>query len=105
MTSILHALSSTFTTCACGAKAKDCALARMAAFVEGEESMAGTPNQHVDLGPLVGKTRGFKTRERVPWSGGMSGVEMDVEEDRDVDVDGDGTTEDEELPVAGPSQY
>jgi hypothetical protein len=70
MTNILHALSSTFTTCACGAKARDCALTQMAAFVDGE---APTP---VDLGPLVGVERGFMTQEKEPWSGGMSGVEM-----------------------------
>jgi len=72
MSNILHALSSTFTTCACGSKTKDCALTQMAAFVDGE---AG-PSKGVDLGPLVGVQRGFKTREKVPFSGGMSGVEM-----------------------------
>lgn len=36
MTSILHALSSTFTTCACGARAKDCVLNVMAQYVDGE---------------------------------------------------------------------
>ena len=85
MTSMLHALSSTFTTCACGSKAKDCALTLMAAFVDGD-----LPNPHVrqtspsqtssnaklDLGPLVGVERGFRTREKSPWSGGMNGVEM-----------------------------
>ena len=57
----------------------------MAAFVDGEtpvprfvqtaseNAMAG---DSVDLGPLVGQERGFLTRERVPWSGGMGGVEM-----------------------------
>ncbi|KAH9966324.1 hypothetical protein BGW80DRAFT_733576 [Lactifluus volemus] len=35
MASMLHALSSTFTTCACGSKAKDCALNLMAEFVDG----------------------------------------------------------------------
>ena len=43
----------------------------MAAFVDGE--MVEDP---VDLGPLVGVERGFMTKEKVPWSGGMSGVEM-----------------------------
>ena len=70
MTNILHALSSTFTTCACGSKAKDCVLTQMAAFVDGEMQSS------TDLGPLVGVERGFMTKERVPWSGGMSGVEM-----------------------------
>ncbi|EIM83910.1 uncharacterized protein STEHIDRAFT_113147 [Stereum hirsutum FP-91666 SS1] len=36
MTHILHSLTSTFTTCACGSKSKDCALQMMAAFVDGE---------------------------------------------------------------------
>lgn len=100
MTSMLHALSSTFTTCACGAKAKDCALNRLADFVDGQTPLTpapsppslpddrrpeerggnGTPRNversKVDLGPLLGGQRGFKTRERVPMSGGMSGVEM-----------------------------
>ncbi|KAG6864390.1 hypothetical protein C0991_009955 [Blastosporella zonata] len=34
-----------------------------------------TPKE-IDLGPLVGTTRGFRTRERAPGSGGMGGVEM-----------------------------
>jgi len=34
---ILHALSSAFTSCTCGARARDCALAQMAAFVDGQE--------------------------------------------------------------------
>ncbi|KAH7928022.1 hypothetical protein BV22DRAFT_1126923 [Leucogyrophana mollusca] len=81
MTSILHALSSTFTTCACGSAAKDCALMQMAAFVDGEpmecaEKKAGEGKRKLDLGPLVGAKRGFRTREKVPLSGGMSGVEM-----------------------------
>ncbi|KAF8873529.1 hypothetical protein BD779DRAFT_1569832, partial [Infundibulicybe gibba] len=33
MSNILHTLASTFTTCACGARARDCALTQMAAFV------------------------------------------------------------------------
>ncbi|TCD62745.1 hypothetical protein EIP91_006443 [Steccherinum ochraceum] len=98
MTSMLHALSSTFTTCACGSKTRDCALARLAEFVDGTNTShphaSTTPpsasdlsppfgplekerdNARVDLGPLVGKERGFRTREKVPMSGGMSGVEM-----------------------------
>lgn len=34
----------------------------------------------VDLGPLVGAVRGFRTRERVPGSGGLGGVEMIIDE-------------------------
>ncbi|GBE86759.1 SET domain-containing protein, partial [Sparassis crispa] len=111
MTSMLHALSSTFTTCACGASASDCALNRMAAFVDGqtpptpspspptnfdtnfsgphavfephravsevrEGENAGSGDLKVDLGPLIGVERGFRTRERVPRAGGIGGVEM-----------------------------
>ena len=98
MANILHALGSTFTTCACGARAKDCALTQMAAFVDGE-TKSGTEGHHPDLGPLVGVERGFMTREKVPWSGGMGGVEMVTTKqgkgegaevvDGDVDVDVD----------------
>ncbi|CAA7271813.1 unnamed protein product [Cyclocybe aegerita] len=87
MSNILHALSSTFTTCACGARARDCALTQMAAFVDGQSQLLTPRNHHgvthddeqekdVDLGPLVGRKRGFKTRERIPFSGGMGGMEM-----------------------------
>ena len=108
MTSLLHSLASTFTTCACGAKARDCVLARIAEFVdapssnpnprapltpspsppsvfakekEKEKGRKGDPRETsaeapVDLGPLVGVERGFRTRERIPASGGMGGVEM-----------------------------
>lgn len=103
MAGILHALSSTFTTCACGAKAKDCALAQMEAFVDREVADAAelrSEEGKVDLGPLVGATRGFKTRERVPMSGGMSGVEMDVEESEQVEEE----EYIEDRPVAGPSR-
>ena len=31
----------------------------------------------VDLGPLVGRTRGFRTKELVPMRGGLGGIEMD----------------------------
>jgi hypothetical protein len=91
MASMLHALSSTFTTCACGSKAKDCALNLMAEFVDGRLPVAASsppsqgPNDpsgtdlrshRVDLGPLVGAQRGFHTREKSPLNGGMNGVEM-----------------------------
>lgn len=46
----------------------------MAAFVDGDVHPTGGGG--VDLGPLVGKRRGFRTKERVPYSGGLSGVEM-----------------------------
>ena len=87
---MLHALSSTFTTCACGSKAKDCALNLMAEFVDGclptstvplsqrpDSSSTGDKGSHrVNLGPLIGTQRGFRTREKSPLNGGMNGVEM-----------------------------
>ena len=85
MASMLHALSSTFTTCACGSKAKDCALNLMAEFVDGRLPVPAPPpferpnepsGPRVDLGPLVGAQRGFHTREKSPLNGGMNGVEM-----------------------------
>lgn len=181
MTSILHALSSTFTTCACGARARDCVLNVMAQYVDGELDSSnvtrasgqpmngtsvglngvgagtmngagttsgtgigmmngngarqagkadagdgsssdkenwgheygrnvvglgiqmnanptttngsggannntnglhgGTPSsstftRKIDLGPLIGAKRGFRTREKVPFGGGVGGVEM-----------------------------
>lgn len=100
MSSMLHTLSSTFITCACGSKARDCALTRLAEFVDNQTPLTPSPSPPslrqenkffrdnidreadrtrdvlVDLGPLVGSQRGFKTRERIPMSGGMSGVEM-----------------------------
>lgn len=90
MASMLHALSSTFTTCACGSKAKDCALNLMAEFVDGRLPVAASPpsqpandpsgtdlqSHRVDLGPLIGAQRGFHTREKSPLNGGMNGVEM-----------------------------
>ncbi|TBU52480.1 hypothetical protein BD310DRAFT_861853 [Dichomitus squalens] len=104
MTSMLHSLASTFTTCACGAKARDCVLTRIAEFVENQTPLTPSPSppsqftkekeKHagksrkgdraedkgspapVDLGPLIGIERGFRTRERIPSSGGMGGVEL-----------------------------
>ena len=99
MTSMLHTLASTFTTCACGAKAQDCVLARIAEFVENQTPLTPSPSppsqfakekhgakgrgkaEHaeespIDLGPLIGTERGFRTRERIPFSGGMGGVEL-----------------------------
>ena len=72
---MLHTLGSTFTTCACGSRSKDCVLQLMEAFVDCELPPT-PPNAQVDLGPLVGRRRGFRTREKVPFSGGLTGVEM-----------------------------
>jgi hypothetical protein len=75
MTCMLHTLSSTFTTCACGSKSKECVLRLMEAFVDCEPPPK-PPNTHIDMGPLVGHRRGFRTREKVLFSGGLTGVEM-----------------------------
>ena len=48
----------------------------MAAFVDGAPIGSGQQERHVDLGPLVGQKRGFKTKERIPFSGGMVGMVM-----------------------------
>jgi len=87
MANILHALSSTFT--------RDCTLTQMAVFVDGQEHFTHLLQQakesnhayttsgrirkgrDFDLGPLVRSTRKFRTRERAPMSGGLSGMEMD----------------------------
>ncbi|KAF8261831.1 hypothetical protein EI94DRAFT_1745057, partial [Lactarius quietus] len=89
MASMLHTLSSTFTTCACGSKAKDDALNLMTEFVDGRlpvpastlpqrpnDTDMGSSHHRVNLGPLVGAQRGFHTREKSPLNGGMNGVEM-----------------------------
>ncbi|KAF9026124.1 hypothetical protein BDZ89DRAFT_1067786 [Hymenopellis radicata] len=69
MSSVLHALESTFAKCACGKDTKgECALERMKKFVDGQEDKGNG-----DLGPLVGAERGFRTQEKVPWSGGIGG--------------------------------
>ena len=94
MSNILHALSSTFTTCACGALSKDCALSQMAAFVDGHdltsllrrkdpsnEVESDDDTARVDIGPLVGRKRGFRTKERIPHSGGLGGMQMMADED------------------------
>jgi len=70
----------------------------MASFVNGEEHFTHLPQQteesnhacttsgriregrDIDLGPLVGSTRGFLTKERVPMSGGLGRMEMDGDE-------------------------
>jgi len=75
MSCMLHTLSSTFTTCACGSKSRDCVLKLMEAFVDCELPPK-PPSTRIDMGPLVGHRRGFRTREKVPFSGGLSGVEM-----------------------------
>lgn len=46
-------------------------------------SAAPTQREH-DLGPLIGVPRGFRTRERIPGSGGWGGAEMDLDADASV---------------------
>lgn len=41
----------------------------------------------VDLGPLIGVPRGFRTREKVEGSGGLGGVEMDTDDSVEVGQD------------------
>jgi uncharacterized protein len=48
----------------------------MTAFVDGVPTGSGQQDQQVDLGPLIGRKRGFKTKERIPFSGGMVGMVM-----------------------------
>ena len=90
MASMLHALSSTFTTCACGSKAKNRALNFMAAFIDGclpipAPLLPQCPNnlssmdmrsRQLDLGSLVGVRRGFHTPEKSPLNGGIIGIKM-----------------------------
>ena len=76
---ISFTLSSTFTFCACGARARDCALTEMVAFVDGKSTLRTFPSnpksrithttsglickgKDVNLGPLVGSTGGFGPR-------------------------------------------
>jgi uncharacterized protein len=85
MANILHALSSTFTSCAFGARARDCTLTQMAACVESQHDKHQTyatsgrirKGKDIDLRPLVGRMRGFRTQESVPMSGRLGGMEMD----------------------------
>jgi len=89
MNNILHALSSTFTTCACGARARNCALTQMAAFVDRLEGVKGGSREKdheeppVDLGPLIGAKRGFRTKERIGGSGGIGGMVVDDDNQED----------------------
>ena len=130
MNNILHALTSTFTTCACGSNARDCALAQMERFVNDDRlnplhqhGHSGVEGEHVDLGPLIGRERGFRTRPKVKGSGGMGGVEMsgtpaagleagpsrarEVDDDAVMGLDGPygvdaDETEDEDVPLGRP---
>ncbi|KAJ3803215.1 Le.MFB1 [Lentinula aff. detonsa] len=47
------------------------------ADMQSSRSIESKSASTVDLGPLIGFRRGFRTREKVPGSGGLSGVEMD----------------------------
>ncbi|KZV71621.1 hypothetical protein PENSPDRAFT_684403 [Peniophora sp. CONT] len=58
---MLHSLGRTFTSCACGSSAPDCALSLADAFVNG--TLPVPPPHKADLGPLVGSRRNFAARE------------------------------------------
>jgi hypothetical protein len=109
MGEVLSTLFSTFTTCACGASAHNCAIAQMQQLAdlypnpnsnptpdpdpellphERQQHLTSHERQHdedqqttPDLGPLIGATRGLRTTER--GQGGREGVDL--------------------LPVSGPS--
>jgi len=66
----------------------------MAAFVDGHDlgSLFRRKDQanevdsdddiaKIDIGPLVGRKRGFRTKERIPYSGGLGGMQMVADED------------------------
>ncbi|KAG1733729.1 hypothetical protein EDB19DRAFT_1730188 [Suillus lakei] len=42
----------------------------------GNTPSSSTFSRKIDLGPLIGAKRGFRTREKVPFGGGVGGVEM-----------------------------
>ncbi|KAF6747304.1 hypothetical protein DFP72DRAFT_920432 [Ephemerocybe angulata] len=117
---LANALVRQFMTCACGAKASDCAVSVMAAFVSGElpvldengRSNDTTSDEDVDMTdddvngtvPIslrrkpkvlgVGTKRGFRTREREEGTAGWGGVEI---------VNGDGEEVVPVVKVTGPS--
>ena len=66
----------------------------MAAFVDGHDLLSllrkrdqlneldsEDETTKIDIGPLVGRKRGFRTRERIPFSGGLGGMQMAADED------------------------
>lgn len=97
MGEVLSTLFSTFTTCACGASAHNCAITQMQKFADldprtdldpdpdpdllpHEQQQYRTsnlrdqrPQPSPDLGPLIGATRGLRTTDR--GQGGREGVE------------------------------
>jgi hypothetical protein len=44
--------------------------------LHGSTPSSSTFTRKIDLGPLIGAKRGFRTREKVPFGGGVGGVEM-----------------------------
>ena len=48
----------------------------MAAFFDSTLMKSGEQKQHIDSGPLVGRKRGFKTREQIPLCNGMGHMVM-----------------------------
>lgn len=75
---MLHSLGRTFTSCACGQSAPDCALALADAFVNGSLPIPAPHNP--DLGPLVGKRRNFAARESGEKMGTAEEVELPRED-------------------------
>ena len=75
-------------------------MTQMADFVDNE--VPSTP-ERVDLGPLVGRRRGFRTRERIPFSGGMGGVEMVSETEDEEQEESPGSLPSFVLSPASPS--
>ncbi|KAG9308667.1 hypothetical protein JVU11DRAFT_11624 [Chiua virens] len=91
-TSILHALSSTFTTCACGSSTRDCAVRVMERVVEGRssegESSDSANGEYEDAEEDVDvEGNGYvDLRQSRNWGLGMN-VDMDIEMDTSIDVD------------------
>ncbi|KAG6856691.1 hypothetical protein H0H87_001732 [Tephrocybe sp. NHM501043] len=124
MANILHSVSSTFPTCACGQHARGCAIRALERFVYGSEHPHDHDHDHdhgdserrmrdriLDLGPLIGAKRGFRTRERVPGSGGLGGVVVWPYDDdegrttREEIVDEEETEDELELPSPDPRKH
>jgi len=76
MTNILHTLSLTFTACACGARAKDCALMQTAAFVDAQDEYLWThAHALVNSHTQPNKTCERRTGGRWIWARSLSGSE------------------------------
>ncbi|KAG6815595.1 hypothetical protein H0H87_000280 [Tephrocybe sp. NHM501043] len=102
MANILHSVSNTMPTCACGEQARGCAIRALECFIYGSERlhddhekddferrMRDHIHRHEDpnLGPLIGAKRRFRTHELVPSSGGLDGIVVWLHNDEDEDED------------------